>query len=111
MRLQGRHLEDSPRIRYKVTIDDSLGLTDGIRGQVRHGEPGVSSPHIKMYVDVLWNHDRQRTERRVMHIDSENDYYKQEWFSLETGERVCWKEGKLSDRDMHGVSARRRRRQ
>jgi hypothetical protein len=49
-------------------------------------------------------------ERREIYVDSENDYYRQEWFSLETGE-TTWgpKEGKLSDHDMHGQSARRRR--
>ena len=67
------------------------------------------SPHIKVYVDVLWNHDRQRMERRTMHVDVENKYYKQEWFSLETGECVFSKEGKLSDPEMHGKSARRGR--
>jgi hypothetical protein len=61
-----------------------------------------------MYNDVVWNHDRHRMERRVIHVDSDNDYYKQEWFSLETGERTYFKEGKLSDPDMHGKSARRR---
>ena len=62
-----------------------------------------------MYNDVVWNHDRHRMERRVIHVDSHNDYYKQEWLSLETGERTYFKEGKLSDPDMHGKSARRRK--
>src|SRR5512132_3617223 len=44
------------------------------------------APHIQMYNDIRWNHDRQRMERRVMHIDSDNNYYRQEWFDLETGE-------------------------
>jgi hypothetical protein len=109
MRLKGRHVENSPRVRYtaSVTIGDSVGLTDAVRVQARHGEPGLSSPHIKMYADVLWNHDRQRLERREMTTDSERDYYRQEWFNLQTGERTYFKEGKLSDPDMHGVSARR----
>jgi hypothetical protein len=63
-----------------------------------------------MYNDVVWSHDRQQMERRLIHVDSDNDYYKQEWFSLETGERTYFKEGKLSDPDMHGKSARRGRR-
>jgi hypothetical protein len=60
-----------------------------------------------MYNDVVWSHDRQQMERRVIHVDSDNDYYKQEWFSLETGERTYFKAGKLSDPKMHGKSARR----
>jgi hypothetical protein len=105
----GVETESSPRVRYtaRVAIGDSVGLTDAVRVQARHGEPGLSSPHVKTYVDVLWNHDRERVERRPMHIDSENDYKKQEWFSLETGERVWGKEGRLSDPDMHGEFARR----
>jgi hypothetical protein len=46
-------------------------------------------------------------ERRVMQVDRDNDYYKQEWFDLETGERTYLKEGRLSDPDMHGESARK----
>jgi hypothetical protein len=92
---------------YEITVNDSIGITDGLRGQVRHGEPGKVAPHVKFYSEVLWNHDRQRMERRVMYVDSENDHYEQEWFSLETGERTYFKEGKLSDSDVHGKSARR----
>jgi hypothetical protein len=61
-----------------------------------------------MYSDIRWSHDRQQMERREMYVDSENDYYRQEWFSLETGERTYFKEGKLSDPEMHGKSARSR---
>jgi hypothetical protein len=96
---------------HEREITDDIGLTDQIKGQARHGEHGVVAPHIEFYSEVKWNHDRQRMERRVMHIDSENDYKKQEWFSLETGERVWWKEGKLSDPGMHGESARRGKKQ
>ena len=71
--------------------------------------PANVAPHIKMYSDLMWNHDRQRRERREMYTDSANDYYKQEWFSIETGETTWAKEGKLSDPDVHGQSARRRR--
>ena len=39
------------------------------------------------------NHDRQRMERRETHIDRDNDYYKQEWFSLENGEVTFVKRG------------------
>ena len=60
-----------------------------------------------MYNDIRWNHDRQRMERRVMHIDSDNYYYRQEWFDLETGELMFSKEGRLNDPDVHGKSARR----
>jgi hypothetical protein len=43
-----------------------------------------------------------------MYIDSEQDYYRQTWYSLETGEITLGpKEGKLTDPDMHGKSARR----
>ena len=40
-----------------------------------------------------------------MRVDSEREYYRQEWFDLHTGE-TTWgpKEGKLSDPDMHGES-------
>jgi hypothetical protein len=44
-----------------------------------------------------------------MYVDDENDYYKQTWYSLETGAITWQKEGKLSDQDKHGESARLRR--
>jgi hypothetical protein len=33
-----------------------------------------------MYSEIKWSHDRQQMERREMLVDSENDYYRQEWF-------------------------------
>jgi hypothetical protein len=106
-RLRGRREESRPGTLYSISFSDTVGLTDSLRGQVRHGERGVSKPHIEISNDVRWNHDRQQMERRTLYVDRENDHYKQEWFNLETGERVFWKEGKLSDPDMHGKSARR----
>ena len=44
-----------------------------------------------------------------MVVDSERDYYLQTWYDLDTGECVYRKEGRLSDPDMHGQSARRPR--
>jgi hypothetical protein len=67
------------------------------------------APSVKVYSDVVWSYDRQSPERREMTTDSERDYYRQEWFSLRTAERTYFKEGKLSDPDMHGQSARRPR--
>ena len=106
MRFQARH-NDVGTVNYKVSVGDSAGLTDGVRGQARHGGAGSVAPHIRLYNDVRWNHDRQRMERRIMYTDSDLDYYKQEWFNLDTGELVWSKEGRLSDPDMHGKSARR----
>jgi hypothetical protein len=97
MRLQARHKEDG-RTEYLFWVG---------------GPPPAAArrapvaPHIQMYNDIRWNHDRQRMERRVMHIDSDNNYYRQEWFDLETGELMFSKEGRLSDTDVHGKSARR----
>jgi hypothetical protein len=56
---------------------------------------------------VVGSYDRQNLERREMTTDSEKDYYRQEWFNLQTGERTYFKEGKLSDPEMPGESARR----
>jgi hypothetical protein len=97
MRLQGRHKDDG-HTEYIFSIGAPPPRTAG-RAPV--------APHIKMYNDIRWNHDRQRMERRAMYVDSDNDYYKQEWFSLETGEPTYVKEGRLSDLDVHGKSARR----
>jgi len=89
-------------------LDEAVAIESSTRLKARHGQPGEVAPHLKVYDDVLWNHDRQRKERRRMVTDLERDYYCQEWFDLETGERVWWKEGRLSDPDVHGKSARRR---
>lgn len=101
MRLQARHTEDG-KTQYEFSVGG--GRPPGA-GRVRP----PFAPHIRMYNDVVWSHDRQQMERRLIHIDSERDYYRQEWFSLETGERTYVKEGKLSDPEMHGKSARRGR--
>jgi hypothetical protein len=98
MRLQARHFKGHTRYEFSTGAPPLSGAAR---------EANVA-PYLKMYNDVVWNHDRHRMERRVIHVDSDNDYYKQEWFSLETGERTYFKEGKLSDPDMHGKSARRR---
>jgi hypothetical protein len=97
MRLQGRHKKDG-RTEYLFWIG-------GPPPPAARRAP--VAPHIQMYNDIRWNHDRQRMERRVMHIDSDNNYYRQEWFDLETGELMFSKEGRLSDPDVHGNSARR----
>jgi RNA polymerase subunit RPABC4/transcription elongation factor Spt4 len=104
MRVQGRHGANQ-RTQYALTIDTGPGLTH-LPSASHLGTTNVA-PHIKFYNDIRWNHDRQRMERYVMQSDKERDYYKQEWFSLETGKTVWVKEGKLSDPDMHGKSARR----
>ena len=96
MRLQARKHED--RTRYEFAI--------GSPAVPLSRPPGVA-PHLRMYSEIKWSHDRQQMERREMLVDSENDYYKQEWFDLKTGERTYFKEGQLSDPDMHGKSARR----
>jgi hypothetical protein len=99
MRVQARHSNDG-----KTEYIFSVG---GPRPDaVGRGRAPVA-PHIRMYNDVVWSHDRNQMERREMLVDSENDYYRQEWFSLEAGERTYFKEGRLSDPDMHGKSARR----
>jgi RNA polymerase subunit RPABC4/transcription elongation factor Spt4 len=96
IRLQARKHED--RTRYEAAIGSPpIPLSR---------PPGVA-PHLKMYSEIKWNYDRNQLERREMLVDSENDYYRQEWFSLETGERTYFKEGRLSDPGMHGRSARR----
>jgi hypothetical protein len=97
MKLQARNSDDG-----KTQYEFSVG---GIRPTGGHGVRPSVAPHIKMYSDVVWSHDRQQMERRLIHVDSDNDYYKQEWFSLETGERTYFKEGRLSDPEMHGKSA------
>jgi hypothetical protein len=114
-------LRDSPRVRGQVrshgggtysgsvTVRDGISPTDAMRGQLPHCPPGPVRPHVRVYNDILWNHDRQRMERRLMHTDSERGFYVQEWYALETGELAWRKEGRLSDPDLHGQSARRRR--
>jgi hypothetical protein len=96
MRLQGRH--NGGHVRWEASIGRPL-IDPAMRPKV--------APHIEMYNDVRWSADRHRMERREMLVDRENDYYRQEWFGLETGECTFRKEGRLSDPDMHGKSARR----
>jgi hypothetical protein len=62
-----------------------------------------------MYNDVVWNHDRHRMERRVIHVDLATTTTSRSGSVCKTGERTYFKEGKLSDPDMHGKSARRRK--
>jgi hypothetical protein len=97
MRLQGRHKEDG-RTEYLFWVGGPPPAS---------ARRAPAAPHIQMYSEIRWSHDRQQMERREMLVDSDNDYYRQEWFSLETGERTYFKEGRLSDPDMHGKSARR----
>jgi hypothetical protein len=94
----------------QVTNNDSAAAYDGFRLKARHGQPGEVKAHLESFDEVRWNADRQRLERRVMRVDRENDYYKQEWFDLQTGRCTFSKEGKLSDPDVHGESARRTKR-
>lgn len=103
LRIQGRRKDDG-HMTFRAVLGGPL------KAQPPPSSAAGKAPHLKLYSDVLWSYDRQRLERREMHIDSENDYYMQVWYSLETGE-ITWgpKEGKLSDPDMHGESARRRR--
>jgi len=107
---------DSPRVRgqvrhlggrrYSATVENGPGPHDALRRQVQERAGGVK-PNVRFYNDVLFNHDRQRMERRLMQTDSERDHYVQEWYDLETGELAFRKEGRLSDPDVHGQSARR----
>ena len=97
MRLQGRHKEDG-RTEYLFWVGGPPPPT---------ARRSPVAPHIQVYNEICWNHGRQCMERRVMQVDRDNDYYKQEWFDLETGERTYLKEGRLSDPDMHGESARK----
>jgi hypothetical protein len=99
MRLQARHTDEG-KTQYEVSIG---GL---MRRDARGIRPKVA-PHIKMYNDMVWSHDRQQMERREILVNSDEDFYRQEWFDLKTGERTYFKEGRLSDPDMHGRSARR----
>ena len=92
-----------------VEVTASINLETELRTQARHGEPGKVKPHSRGYSELLWNHDRQRVERRVMVIDHENDYYLQEWRDRATDEVVWRKDGPLSDPNLHGASARRPR--
>jgi hypothetical protein len=104
MRVQGRRIEGSSRTRYRATVTGPVPVS----APARRPDKSQKAPHIKLYSDVLWNDDRQRMERREMRVDKENDYYRQEWFNLETNETTFVKEGKVSDPDVHGQSARRR---
>jgi hypothetical protein len=101
MRVQARHGKDG-----KTEYVFSVG---GSHPRQRPASFAPVAPHIKMYNDVIWSHDRQQMERREILVNSDEDYYKQEWFSLETGERTYFKEGRLGDPEMHGKSARRGR--
>jgi len=102
---------DAPRIRLQARKhEDRTRFEFAVGGPPPpQSRPAGVAPHLRMYSDIRWSHDRQQMERREMYVDSENDYYRQEWFSLETGERTYFKEGKLSDPEMHGKSARRGR--
>jgi hypothetical protein len=90
-----------------VDVTDSAGCADTLSAKARHGEPGQVRPFLATDEDILWNHDRQRMERRRMVHDRDRDYKLQQWTSLDTGEVTYHKEGKLTDPKMQGKSARR----
>jgi hypothetical protein len=93
-------------IKYEIT--DPIGIDDGLKVRVRHAPKGQRKPHhLEIDDETVWNSDRQRPERRRMVVDRENDRYLQEWTDQETGEVWFFKQGPLSDLDMHGESARR----
>jgi hypothetical protein len=94
-------------VHHERAITDNAGLTDKLVRKLRHGAPGDVKPHIEVFDEVRWIHDRQRMERRAMYVDREDDYYQQEWFDLKTRDLTWSKEGRLSDPEMHGESARR----
>lgn len=97
----------SPNRAIYADVDAAVGLEARINTQARYGLPGEIKPHRRTYNEIAWSHDRQRMERRIMITDGENDYYLQEWRTLDT-DQVTWrKEGKLSDPALHGESARR----
>jgi hypothetical protein len=62
-----------------------------------------------MYNDVVWNHDRHRMERRVIHVDLATTTTSRSGSVWKPASALYFKEGKLSDPDMHGRSARRRK--
>jgi hypothetical protein len=99
LRIQGRRHPDG-HMTYRASVGGPMPVPSSSY------EP-KKAPSVKVYSDVVWSYDRQSLERREMTTDSEKDYYRQEWFNLQTGERTYFKEGKLSDPEMHGESARR----
>ena len=88
-------------------VETAVGVETRIGLKGRHGAPGEVKPYLEHKTEIKWNHDRQRNERCDLVVDRENDCYRQSWYHLDTGERVFHKEGRLSDPDMHGKSARR----
>jgi hypothetical protein len=90
-----------------VDITDAAGCADTLSTKARHGEPRQVRPFLLIDEDIVWNHDRQRMERRRMVHDRDRNYKSQVWTSLETGETTWHKEGELTDPKMQGKSARR----
>jgi hypothetical protein len=88
-------------------VDSAIGIETSLGLKGRHGAVGDVRPYMEQSTKIRWNDDRQRNERCEIVVDRENDYYRQEWFDLETGECTFSKEGWLSDPDLHGKSARR----
>jgi len=94
--------------RFDVTLTAGVEVDPSMKSSSRHGQRGEVAPHIEVTNRTLWNHDRQRRERRQIVADGDRDYYLQEWTDPVTGE-VYRKEGQLSDPNLHGESARRPR--
>jgi hypothetical protein len=105
---------DAPRIRIRARRGEDPDVTEWEaivgpaprpKGLARYSE---QRPYLQMCSDIRWNHDRQSLERRELYIDRENNCYRQEWFSRDTGETTFpAKEGPLDDPNLHGRSARR----
>jgi hypothetical protein len=90
-----------------IFVTDHARAYDGMTLQARHGQPGKVRPFKVISDEVVWNHDRQRDERRRMVIDRDTNEYVQEWSDLDTGEMTFVKRGPLDQAEMHGESARR----
>ena len=89
--------------------DAGAGFESSLAIKARHGQPGQVRPFRETSDTVLWNHEHQQMARRRIVVDTETDDYLQEWTSLDTGVVLFRKEGRLSDPEMHGKSARRPR--
>jgi hypothetical protein len=93
-------------LRQDVTI--SLGMLPGSGHTAVHAreiptEGGIGQTRLEARERTEWRRDRQRSERNVWLLDHRADWYAEDAYVAETGEKTDWpgKRGPLRDQSLH----------
>jgi hypothetical protein len=90
---------------YEVVLEDSIEMTESLDLKGRHGEPGKVKPYLRSTVKREYSRTRGEMEEVRRTFDRDAGTYVEEYRSLETGEVVWRKEGRIGDQDLHGPAS------